>query len=322
MASVTTRRGNVICSVRGGDRAATQELKASFAYCRRVTRRASKSFALAARLLPPEKRRAIEALYAFARTSDDVVDEVAEPQAALEEWIAQLHGTQPATSPLLQAWINTCRRFELPGMLADELLAGVGMDLSIDRYATFEQLEVYCYRVASVVGLLAMRIIGHRPGAEAYAIKLGIALQLTNILRDVGEDARRGRIYLPQEDLRRFGVREDEILRGARSDRFKALMLWEIERAEALYQASWPGIVLLHQDGQMAVATAALLYRAILPKIVANDFDVFERRAYIALPEKLRLLPRIRRQLVALRGGTTGLPALRWTASTHSTGSI
>jgi phytoene synthase len=304
-----------------GEMAAAQELKASFAYCRRVTRRASKSFALAARLLPPEKRRAIEALYAFARTSDDVVDEAAEPQAALEVWIAQLHGAQAGTNPLLHAWASTCAHFELPSTLADELLAGVGMDLSIDRYATFEQLQLYCYRVASVVGLLAMRIIGHRPGAEAYAIKLGIALQLTNILRDVGEDARRGRIYLPQEDLRRFDVREDEILRGARSDRFRALLLWEIERAEALYQASWPGVALLHPDGQMAVAAAALFYRAILPKIVANDFDVFEHRAYVSLPDKLRLLARIRRQVMALRRGDTRLPELRWAASANPAGS-
>ena len=286
-------------------------LGASYAHCRSVTRRASKSFSLAAQLLPEPKRRAIEALYAFSRTSDDIVDQHAEPASALEAWIAQVHGQAAATDPLLPAWTDTCSRFGLPRTLADDLLAGVGMDLAIDRYATFADLQLYCYRVASVVGLLSMRIIGFAPGAESYAVKLGTALQLTNILRDVGEDAARGRIYLPLEDLRRFGVRETEILNGARGERFRALMRWEIRRAEELYQASWPGIALLHRDGQMAVAAAALLYRAILPKIVANDYDVFGMRACLSLREKLLLLPWIRLQLAALRRGNARLPSLQ-----------
>ena len=285
-------------------------LAASYTHCRGVTRRASKSFSLAAQLLPAPKRRAIEALYAFSRTSDDIVDLYEQPACALEAWIAQVHGMAPANDPLLPAWADTCSRFGLPRTLSDDLLAGVGMDLSIDRYATFADLQLYCYRVASVVGLLSMRIIGYMPGADSYAVKLGTALQLTNILRDIGEDAARGRIYLPLEDLDLFEVRETEILNGVRSDRFRALMRWEIGRAEALYQASWPGIALLHRDGQMAVAAAALLYRAILPKIVANDYDVFANRACVTLREKLLLLPSIRMRLAALRRGDVTLPGL------------
>lgn len=289
-----------------------RELAMAYTHCRRVTRGASKSFFLAASLLPAPKRRAIEALYAFARTSDDLVDEHAEPLSALEAWIAQARNAAGSADPVLQAWADTCQAYALPCTLADELLAGVGMDLRIDRYQTFADLQVYCYRVASVVGLLSMHIIGSQDGAEPFAIQLGIALQLTNILRDIGEDAARGRIYLPQEDLERFGVREVDILNGTRDARFRALMRWEIERAETLYQSSWRGIALLHGDGQFAVAAAALLYRGILPKIVANDFDVFTKRACVPAHKKLLMLPRIRLRLSALRRGDTRLPPLRF----------
>ena len=209
---------------------------------------------------------------------------------------------------MLRAWHDTSTRYALPQALADELLTGVGMDLTINRYQTFDELQLYCYRVASVIGLISMHIIGHEADAEPYAIQLGIALQLTNILRDVGEDAARGRIYLPLEDLERFGLCEDDILNGVQDQRFRALMLWQIERAERLYQASWPGIRLLHRDGQFAVAAAALLYRAILPKIVANDFDVFSRRAFVSTREKLVMMPRIWRRLNALQRGNTATP--------------
>lgn len=292
-----------------------QELVEAYAHCRRVTREASKSFSLATRLLPAPKRQAMEALYAFARTSDDIVDMQDEPPHALEAWIAQVHAAGGGGHPVLPAWADAAERYALPRVLVDELLAGVAMDLSISRYDTFRHLQVYCYRVASVVGLLAMHIIGFRPGAEHYAIQMGTALQLTNVLRDVGEDAARGRIYLPREDLERFGVREEEILQGVQSERFRALMRWEIERAEALYQASWPGIGLLHPDGQMAVAAAAILYRAILPRIAANNYDVFGKRAFVPLHEKLLLLPAIRLRLAALRRGDERLPGLWWPAA-------
>ena len=312
MSILPAQSGNALASSRIEPvRALDSDLAGAYAHCRRVTREASKSFFLASRLVPQPKREAIEALYAFARTSDDVVDRHAQPIAGLEAWIAQVRHQSESPDPVLQAWSDTCRRYAIPEVLADELLAGVGMDLTIDRYQTFSELEVYCYRVASVVGLLSMRIIGFAEGAEPYAIQLGIALQLTNILRDVGEDAARGRIYLPLEDLHRFGISEQAVLDGVRDDRFRALMRWQIARAEALYQASWPGIALLHRDGQFAVAAAALLYRGILTKIVANDFDVFHMRACLSRREKLLMLPYIRLRVAALRGGNMQLPALR-----------
>lgn len=294
--------------VRRAETGASYSLPAAYTACRAITRHHSKSFFLATRLLPPAKRLAMEALYAFCRTSDDAVDAHADAVNALADWVAQINRpAPPLDQPVLIAWTDACERYQLSCELTNELLAGVAMDLSIQRYETFAELWVYCYRVASVVGLLSMRIIGFEPGAEVYAIRLGIALQLTNILRDIGEDARRGRIYLPLEDLRRFNLTEDDILNGVRDDRFRALMRYEVERAEQLYRSSWPGVTLLNPDGQMAVAAAALLYRGILGKIVANDFDVFTKRAHLSTSEKLLLLPRIRYQLYRLRCGITDL---------------
>ena len=313
MASRPAQNGSIVQDLQvGRQRPIDVDLIDAYAHCRQVTRDASKSFFLAAALLPTHKRMAVEALYAFARTSDDVVDEQANPVTALEDWLSCLHGMTTSQDPVLRAWQDTSTRYALPQALADELLTGVGMDLTISRYRTFDELQLYCYRVASVIGLISMHIIGHETDAEPYAIQLGTALQLTNILRDVGEDAARGRIYLPLEDLERFGLCEDDILNGIQDQRFRALMFWEIERAEHLYQASWPGIRLLHHDGQFAVAAAALLYRAILPKIVANDFDVFSRRAFVSTGEKLLMLPRIWFRLRALQRGNLLLPALNY----------
>jgi phytoene synthase len=209
-----------------------------------------------------------------------------------------VHSPQaPADSAVLLAWNDTAARYDVPKALTDELLAGIAMDLTVSRYATFEDLWLYCYRVASVVGLISMHIIGYQEGAASYAIKLGIALQLTNILRDVGEDARRGRVYLPQEDLRRFGLSDEDILAGRRDERFRRLMRFEIGCANALYREAWPGIGMLNPDGRLAIAAAAEIYRGILGKIGTNDYDVFTRRAYVPLAEKLLILLQVRRRL-------------------------
>ena len=274
-------------------------LAESYEICVEVTRRHSRSFFLSTQLLPPEKRKAIRALYAFCRTSDDIVDNSSDdPAQALGAWIAHVHAPiTPANNPVLLAWNDTVDRYDVPRDLPDELLAGIAMDLMVHRYATFDDLWLYCYRVASVVGLISMHIVGYRDGAASYAIKLGLALQLTNILRDVGEDAARGRVYLPQEDLQRFGLSAEDILNGRRDQAFRSLMRFEIERANALYDEAWPGIALLSPDGRLAIAAAAEIYRGILGRITANDFDVFQRRAYVPLAQKLLLVWRVRRRL-------------------------
>jgi phytoene synthase len=269
--------------------------------CFQITRKHSRSFFLSSQLLPPEKRQAVRALYAFCRTSDDLVDQ---PQAnalrALADWVALVHAPQPPPdNAVLLAWNDTLSRYAVPRTLPDELLAGIAMDLTVNRYDTFGDLWLYCYRVASVVGLISMQIIGYREGAAQYAIKLGVALQLTNILRDVGEDAQRGRVYLPREDLERFGLCADDILNGRCDASFRALMRFEIERAHCLYEAAWPGIALLNPDGRLAIAAAAEIYRGILGKIHQNDYNVYQRRAYVPLAHKLLLLWRARRRLRA-----------------------
>jgi phytoene synthase len=278
-------------------------LAEAYRHCADLTRVHSRSFFLSSHFLPREKRAAIRALYAFCRTSDDIVDQASEGvERELAHWVALAQAPQPPQHhPVLVAWQDTVARYTIPQALANELLAGVAMDLTVSRYATFDDLWLYCYRVASVVGLIAMHIVGHEEGATPYAVSLGVALQLTNILRDVGEDAQRGRIYLPQEDLRRFGLCDEDILHGRCDERFRALMRFEIARAHALYEEAWPGIALLSRDSQFAIGAAAEVYRGILHKIVAHDYDVFSQRAHLSLAEKLLVLPRMWRRLRALR---------------------
>lgn len=277
-------------------------LDAAYRYCNRITRIHSRSFFLSSQFLPAEKRQAIRALYALCRTTDDIVDQAGgDPERSLARWVAQVQASKPlANDPVLRAWVDTACQYEVPQTLVNELLAGVAMDLTVSRYATFDDLWLYCYRVASVVGLLSMHIVGYRQGAQPYAVSLGVALQLTNILRDVGEDAARGRIYLPQEDLARFGLCDEDILHGRRGKQFRALMRFEIERAYTLYEESWPGMAMLSADSRFAIGAAAQVYRGILGKIIANDFDVFERRAHLSLAEKLWILPDVRRRLRSL----------------------
>lgn len=272
-------------------------LAQAYKRCEKITRHHSKSFYFASHFLPPEKRDAIRALYAFCRWSDDIVDEPDDELGyTLDQWAVHAHSNMaltPSDEPVLLAWNDTRRRYQLSTSVIDELLAGVGMDLLIDRYATFDDLWLYCYRVASTVGLLSMQIIGHAPDAAHYAIKLGVALQLTNILRDVGEDAQRGRIYLPLDELARFGLSEQDILEGCNDERYHALMKFQIMRIYQLYDEAWTGIFMLHQDGQFAVAAAAEVYRAILPAIEANDYDNHSKRAFVPTWKKLMILPKI-----------------------------
>jgi 15-cis-phytoene synthase len=269
-------------------------LDAAYEVCRRITQHHSRSFYLTSGLLGEDKRRAVRAFYAFCRRSDDLVD-VAEVDHgySLDGWAAVARPLEPPVDdPVLLAWADVRSRYHIPQQYPDELLEGVRMDLTIHRYATFEDLWLYCYRVAATVGLVSMHITGFESDeAIPYAVKAGVALQLTNILRDIGEDAARGRIYLPQEDLRRFDYSEDELLRGVVNDRFKALMEFEMERAERLYEEGLVGIRYLSTDGRFAIASAITVYRAILGCIRANAYDVFTRRAHLGLASKLLILP-------------------------------
>ena len=273
----------------------SQMLAAAYAACERLIREHSRSFFFSSQFLPLPQRRAVRALYAFCRLTDDTVDQAdGDPARALAAWVNLTREPRfTAVEPVLLAWNDTRRRYQLDARLVDELLAGVAMDLTINRYDTFADLWLYCYRVASVVGLLVMGITGAAPGAVPYAVKLGVALQLTNILRDVGEDAGRGRVYLPNEDLQRFGLTADDILAQTYDQRFRALMRFQVERAHRLYREAWPGIALLPAESRIAVAAAARVYEGILDKLAENRYDAYSRRAYLSTRDKLWRLPRL-----------------------------
>ncbi len=278
----------------------TLTLERAFDLCDDITRNHSKSFYFSTMFLPAEKRRAIRAFYAFCRTTDDMVDiAVNRSPETLEAWRqAARRGPACQTDPVLLAWATTRDKYQVPQQFIEELIDGCEMDLTVTRYQTWAALRQYCYCVASTVGLVSTHIIGvnkeeQRGLAEQKAIDLGIALQLTNILRDVGEDLSRGRIYLPQEDLARFNYSDDDLRLRVVDPRFKALIRFEMDRADALYDSSIPGTAYLKRDGRLAVAAAAMLYRGILGKIHLNDFDVFNRRAHLTNGEKVQRLPGI-----------------------------
>lgn len=291
-------------------------LSTAYAHCQDITRVHSKTFSMASELLPVDKRRAIRALYGFCRVSDDLVDtaileDFAEQSAGmdpagvdqraqnLEAWRQQVIGGMAGAngSPVGQvalAWADARRAYDIPRGYVEQLLDGLTLDLHRVRYETFAELARYCYGVACTVGLMSMHIIGYS-GREAvpYAIRLGVALQLTNILRDVGEDWRAGRLYLPAEELRAFDLSEADIAAGQVDARWRAFMRFQIERAHRLYQDALPGVQYLSRDGRFAIAAAGELYRAILTQIEKNDYDVFSRRASTGAWGKLRRLPGI-----------------------------
>lgn len=273
-------------------------LAQAYAHCEAVTRQHSRTFYVASALLPKGKREAARALYAFCRVTDDIVDcstQTNEREKALAVWRGQISSAHPHPhSPVCLAWSHTQATYHIPQAYAQQLMDGCARDIYQTRYQTFDELAEYAYGVASTVGLMAMHIIGFQ-GQEAipYAIKLGVALQITNILRDVGEDWRNGRVYLPQEDLALFGLDERDIERGVVDDRWRAFMRFQIDRCRQLYADSVQGIALLDSSGRFAIGAAAHLYEAILEDIEQHDYDVFSRRARVSTWGKLSRLPRI-----------------------------
>ena len=269
----------------------------AYAQADRVTRRNSQTFYMATALLPREARRAVRALYAFCRATDDLVDRQGATSADVARWRAAVNRpAEEQADPVLLAWALTRARFGVDRRHEAELIDGVAQDLSRVRYATWAELERYCYLVASTVGLLAMPILGLARGARLeeaapFAIQLGVALQLTNILRDVGEDAAHGRVYLPESDLARFGLTDADILCGTHDARFIALMQFEIARARQLYEAALPGVALLSPAARPAVGAAALLYKAILNRIESLGYQVHSQRASTSARQKLLMLP-------------------------------
>jgi phytoene synthase len=273
--------------------AGERDLSSCYRTCREIARVHSKTFYLSSLFLRPAQRRAIWAVYAFCRTADDIVDRVAparERLDALDAWERKLLDAYDGrtSDPIFRAFADAARRFAIPVQPALDLLRGARLDVTVRRYATYDDLHEYCYLVASTVGLLVMPVLGTvSADAIGYGVALGRAMQMTNILRDVGEDARMGRIYLPMDELRRFGCGEQAILAGVVGEPFVALMRFQIQRVRTMYAEAEPGIALLAPQSRYTVRLALSLYRGILGRIEANGYDVFTRRAYVPLRAKL-----------------------------------
>jgi phytoene synthase len=271
-------------------------LRKAYKQAEKITAQHSKSFYFASGLLPEEKRSAVRALYAFCRTVDDIVDESPDEQqnTQLDYWRTMVVETASfAENDLVAAaWADTLTRYHIPRHYALQLIDGVARDLSQSRYQTFDELATYCYGVASTVGLMSMYIVGFDSNeAVPYAIKLGVALQMTNILRDIGEDYRNGRLYLPREELAFYGIQETDIAEGRITDNWRQFMKFQIDRTRQVYAESWPGVKMLERDGQLAIGTASVFYQGILDEIEKSDYDVFTRRASLNTFAKASRIP-------------------------------
>ncbi len=264
-------------------------------YCQQKAAASGSSFYYSFLFLEPPRRQAITALYAFCREVDDVVDECKDPaiaRAKLAWWrteVAALHAGTPS-HPVTQALTTSITRFALPQEQLLEIIDGMEMDLDQARYADFKALHLYCYRVASVVGLLAAEIFGYTDRRTLkYAHDLGLAFQLTNIIRDVGEDARRGRIYLPQDELSRFGVAEADLLRARMTDGFRGLMTFQVERARQVYAQAFAQLPAADRKAQRAGLIMAAIYQRVLDEIERDGYRVLDRRTSLTPLTKLWL---------------------------------
>jgi phytoene synthase len=273
-----------------------ERLDDDFARCAEITQKSSSNFYYAFMLLPAERRRALYSVYAFCRFLDDIADEaISNPGAMLARWREELvrvfNGTP--TRAISRALADSVVRFNIPRRHFEDFISGVEMDLERKRYRNFDELYLYCYRVASTVGLMCIEIFGYtQPDTRIYAEKLGIAFQLTNILRDVREDAGRNRIYLPLDDLSKFNVDQGEILAGAHSDRFEQLMEFEAERAASYYREAERALPEQDRASLLAAEAMRLIYGALLQRIVGSRYRVLSGRLTLSKPRKLFLVGR------------------------------
>ena len=262
-------------------------------YCQEKAAQSGSSFYYSFLFLPPEKRRAITALYAYCREVDDVVDEVKDTGLArvkLAWWrteVANLFAGNPQ-HPVGHALLPFIAPLNLRAEQFNEIIDGMEMDLSHHRYADFETLQIYCYRVAAVVGGLSATIFGYTdPATLNYAHDLGMAFQLTNIIRDVGEDARRNRIYLPQDELHRFQVSSTDLLHGVETDNFRALMTFQAGRAKDYYARAQAALPAVDRKAQRAGLIMAAIYRTLLDEIERERFAVLNQRIALTPLRKL-----------------------------------
>ena len=291
---------------------APRQLVMAYSVCRGITRTAAKNFYYAFLVLPRRKREALCAVYAFMRRCDDITDEsslsMRERRQKLDVWLDALHRAQlghPTDDPILLALTDAQRRFQIPAGLLDELAHGTAMDVEeaeasthastapgvTIQYKTFEDLRLYCYRVASVVGLVCIHVFGYRnPEAEPLAERCGLAFQLTNIIRDIKEDAAMGRIYLPEEDLAKFNLSAAELLVTPDPARFRPVLAFEADRAREFYSSGDALLPYISEDSQPALWVLVTIYRRLLERIAEKQYDVFTAKVSLSTSEKLRIL--------------------------------
>lgn len=286
----------------------------SFRYARALTSQHARSFYLAARLLPPDRRWATYALYGFCRYADNLVDtvrdrtptEVMHEVATLSEELVRAYRSGESEHPVIRPFIVVAKAWGIPAELPLTLLQGVVMDIDITRYETFDDLYTYCYRVAGVVGLMMTHILGYSDDdVFIYAEQLGIAMQLTNILRDIEEDMAMGRMYLPSEDLVRFGVSEQDIVNGRMTEVMREMMRFYVTRAHGYYNEANKGIPLLEKKSRFTITSASRIYRGILGKIEARNFDPFQGRVFVPTSSKFGIIiGELLRSRLSLGSGT------------------
>ncbi|MYB01483.1 phytoene/squalene synthase family protein [Candidatus Poribacteria bacterium] len=277
----------------------SEENRAAFAYARKITAHYSKSFYFSAQMLPREQRWATFALYGFCRHCDNLIDtprqrteaEILREIQRLTEELQVAYNTGESQDPIIRAFILVAKAYGIPIAYPLDLLNGVAMDVEQARYKTFDELSLFCYRVAAVVGLMMTHVLGYKDErAFGYAKQLGIAMQLTNILRDVKEDKEMGRLYIPQADLAQFGVTEQDIFNEKMTPQLRALMKFQVERADQYYTEAIPGIPLLKTESQYAIYSAARIYRGILRKIESQDYNPFLTRVFVSSTQKIGIL--------------------------------
>lgn len=281
-------------------RAAT---RADWRACHDLSRQHGRTFFFASHLLPPAQRRSILAAYAWCRVADDIVDRApttgrTAAARALDAWEAQLGNP---VDPIAVAFAEAREQYGIPEEPVRDLVTGIRMDLDPSQFATWGDLRQYAYHVAGTIGLIAAPVLGCRDErALPRAVDLGVAMQLTNILRDVAEDARMGRLYLPLADLERFGVDPASVLAGRPDGRFRDLMAFEVERARELYAAAQPGIRSLSPPGRVTALASSQLYAKILDRIEAQGNDPFAGRAVVPTSAKIFAMPGVARSFVAI----------------------
>ena len=277
----------------------TKENRAQFKYARSLTAHYSKSFYLSTCLLPRHKRWATFALYGFCRHIDNLTDnprarsekEIVRELKFLEDELITAYRTGESEHPIVGPFISVAQKYDISQKYPLELIKGVQMDTNMNRYESFDELHLFAYRVAGVVGLMMTPLLGYNnPDAMKYAEKLGIAMQLTNILRDVKEDKNMDRIYLPMEEIRMFGLQENDFFEENISENFKNLMKYQVDRAHQYYDEADKGIKMLDRDAQFAIYSASKIYRGILKKIELQNYNPFQGRVFVPQSKKVQIL--------------------------------